>query len=232
MGLLQNSEIWPHVKIIASDVGKEALGKEAVLKPFLFVDKAIAKIMVEKGQIDQIPEPLEAYDFSVDEVVKDGDVIDLGAGVEWTVHSSPGHAPCQIALYEKSEQILVIGDSTGFYSPERKVWWPNYFLSLEAYCKSIQKLMSIPAKRIAWSHNGVVDDAKDYLRNALKATETWHLEMMEGVSKGEEPKAIAEDKAQWVDSFAHIMPIQIQKDMRELMIKRSRKDAEKPGLFI
>lgn len=223
---------WPHVKIIASAAAKETLGKDALFKQFLFVDNVIAKIMVEKGQIDQVPVPFDDYDFSVDEVVKEGDVIDLGSGIEWTVYDSPGHAPCQIALYEKSDQILVIGDSTGFYSPDRKVWWPNYFFSLEAYCKSIQKLMSIPAKRIALSHNGVVDAASEYLKNALKATQTWHLEMMERVSKGEEPKAIAEDKAQWVDSFAHIMPIQIQKDMCELMIKRSQKDAGKPDLFI
>jgi len=225
-------KIWPHVKIIASDIAKETLGKEALFKQFLFVDKAIAKIMVEKGEIEQIPVPLDKYDFSVDEVVKEGDVIDLGSGIEWTVHSAPGHAPCQIALYEKRDQILVIGDSTGFYSPEKNVWWPNYFVSLETYCKSIQKLMSIPAKRIALSHNGVVENASEYLKSALKATEKWHLEMMERVSKGEEPRAIAEDKAQWVDTFAHIMPIQIQEDMCELMIKRSRKDADKPGLFL
>ena len=55
--------------------------------------------------------------------------------------------------------------------------------------------------------------------------------MMERISRGEQPEAIAEDKAQWVDSFAHVMPIEIQKDMCQLMIKRSQKDADKPGLF-
>jgi hypothetical protein len=126
----------------------------------------------------------------------------------------------------------VIGDTTGFYSPERDIWWPNYFVSLETYCRTIQKLMSIPAKRVALSHNGVVDNASAYLKRALKATEKWHLEMMERVAKGEEPKAIAEDKSHWVDSFAGIMPIGLQKDMCELMIKRSQKDAQKPNLFV
>jgi glyoxylase-like metal-dependent hydrolase (beta-lactamase superfamily II) len=225
-------KMWPHIKIIASAIGKDSLASEGLLKQFLFIDKAIAKIMFKKGQIDTIPTPLEQYDFSVDQVVKEGEKIDLGAGIEWTVYSAPGHAPCQIALYEKKDQTLVIGDTTGFYSPERDVWWPNYFGSLETYCKSIQKLMSIPAKRVALSHNGVIDNASVYLRNALKATEKWHIEMMDRVAKGEQPKAIAEEKSHWVDSFAGIMPIELQRDMCELMIKRSQKDADKPGLFV
>lgn len=225
-------KIWPHVKLIASAIGKETLAKPELLKQFLFIDKAIAKIMMGKGQIDQIPAPLEEYDLSVDQVVQEGDTIDLGSGIEWTVYSIPGHAPCQIALREKKDETLVIGDSTGFYSPEKDIWWPNYFVSLETYCRSIQKLMSIPAKRVALSHNGVVENASVYLKNALKATEKWHLEMMERVAKGEEPKAIAEEKSHWVDSFAGIMPIALQKDMCELMIKRSQKDAQKPSLFV
>jgi glyoxylase-like metal-dependent hydrolase (beta-lactamase superfamily II) len=224
-------KLWPHIKIKASSVAKQILAREELIKQFLFVDKAAAKIMVDKGQLDRVPERLEQYDFSVDEVVGEGDIIDLGSGIEWTVHDVPGHAPCQIALHEKKEGTLVIGDATGFYSPQREVWWPNYFVSLEGYCRSIQKLMSIPAKRIALSHNGVVENPAGYLRKALQATEKWHLEMMERISRGEEPEAIAEDKAQWVDSFANILPIQIQKDMCLLMIKRSQKDADKPGLF-
>jgi 2-aminobenzoylacetyl-CoA thioesterase len=225
-------KLWPHVKIMCSAVGKDVLASEELVKQFQFVDKAIAKIMMQKGEIDKMPEPLEHPDFSVDAVVNEGDTIDLGAGVVWTVYSIPGHAPCQLAFYEKKDEMLVIGDSTGFYSPQRDVWWPNYFVSLEKYCKSIQKLMSIPAKRAALSHNGVIQNPADYLRRALKATEAWHLEMIERTKKGEKPEDIADEKSKWVDSFAGIMPIGIQKDMCALMIKRSLKDADKPGLFI
>lgn len=224
-------KLWPDVKIVSGAIAKDTLNNPELLKQFLFVDKAIAKIMVQKGEIESVPKPLESYDFSVDEVIGEGDTVDLGAGISWTVYAIPGHAPCQLALYEQKEQTLVIGDATGFYSPQKGVWWPNYFVSLEKYCKSIQRLMPITAKRIALSHNGVLENDPDYLRRALKATQTWHLEMIERTQKGEKPEDIAEDKAQWVDSFAGIMPIQIQKDMCVLMIKRSLKDADKPGLF-
>lgn len=224
-------KMWPEVKIAASAVAKETLSSPELLKQFLFVDKAIAKIMVKKGEIESVPEPLESYDFSVDEVIGEGDTIELGSDIAWKVYSIPGHAPCHIALYEQKEQTLVIGDATGFYSPQRGVWWPNYFVSLEKYCRSIQKLVSIPAKRLALSHNGVVENDPDYLRKALKAAQAWHLEMLQRTQQGEKPEEIAEDKAQWVDSFAGIMPIQIQKEMCVLMIKRSLKDADKAGLF-
>jgi 2-aminobenzoylacetyl-CoA thioesterase len=225
-------KLWPHIKIISSAVGKDILATDELQKALRFVEKAAAKIMVEKGEIDKIPEPLEHYDLSVDAVVNDGDTIDLGAGVVWTVYSIPGHSPCQIALYEKKEEMLVVGDATGYYSPQQIAWWPNYFSSLENYCKSIKKLMSIPAKRIALSHNGVVEKPAEFLQGALKATEAWHLEMLERIRKGENADDIANEKQKFVDSIAHIMPFSIQKDMCVLLIKRSLKEADKPGLFI
>ena len=81
---------------------------------------------------------LPALKGEVDLVVHEGDSIDLGSNVSYTFYDVPGHSPCHITLYNEREGMLVIGDTTGFYVPEKDVFWPNYFYSLEAYCNSIR----------------------------------------------------------------------------------------------
>src|SRR4030042_1576661 len=147
---------WPHVKLLASSVASETLRSKELLKEFLLVDLGIAQLMKAKGEIERFPAPLERYCFEADSTVKEGDRIDLGAGIVWEVHDTPGPSACHISLYEGKEETLLIGDATGFYVPEKDVFWPNYFQSLEMYCESLRKLASLPAKRGGLSHNGVI----------------------------------------------------------------------------
>ena len=171
------------------------------------MDDFIAKRMKVLKEIAELPPKLSHYIFKVDKIIEEGSNIDLGDGVNWTVHSTPGHSPCQMALYEAKEGTLVSGDASGLYYPEMNAFWPNYFLSLEQYCSSIRKLAAIPAKRCALSHYGVIHkEARDFFKQALKATEAYHLEMIERVNYGEDPKDVAREKAQWVESFVVHMP--------------------------
>ena len=43
---------------------------------FLIVDTGIAQLMRAKGEIDDLPPPLDDYTFQLDETVKEGDIID------------------------------------------------------------------------------------------------------------------------------------------------------------
>lgn len=224
--------LWPHLKVIASPVAAKILGKEETTKEFLWVDKKIAELMKAREEITELPPILEDYTFEVDTVVEEGGKIELGAGVVWTIYLSPGHSPCHIALYEEKEDTLVLGDTTGFYVPEKDVFWPNYFESLENYCNSIRKLSTLQAKRAALSHNCVIEDAVGkYLEKALKATETYHLDLMERINNGEEAEKIALERAQWVSSITDIQPFKVMHNMCKLLIRRSQEDAKKHNLF-
>ncbi len=155
---------WPHLKLLASPVASETLRSKELLKEFLLVDLSIAQLMQARGELKKLPAHLESYCFEPDSVVKGGDKIDLGAGRVWKVHDTPGHSTCHISLYEEKEDTLAIGDAAGFYVPEKDVFWPNYFQSLEIYCESIQKLSALPARRATLSHNGVIQgDVKSHL---------------------------------------------------------------------
>jgi 2-aminobenzoylacetyl-CoA thioesterase len=132
-------DIWPHLQVVGGDVAQKFLQKERFVRDFLPADKMIADLLLEKGDIEKPPQELQAYRFRVDTVIPDGGGIDLGDGIRWQVCHTPGHARCHICLFEEQEAGLAIGDMTGYFDPDLDVFWPNYSLSLEAYCRSIRR---------------------------------------------------------------------------------------------
>lgn len=184
--------LWPHLKTIGSPLAAKILSNGKLLNQFHGVDVSISKIMQSKEEIESLPDRLENYDFSVDIVAQEGDCFDLGNGIVWRVHAIPGHSACQIAYHEEREGTLTIGDATGFYNPEEKAFWPNYFDSLPGYVESIKKLAGLSANRVALSHNGVIEsDPREFFGKALKATGAYHQEMLARTAGGEDPQAIA-----------------------------------------
>jgi len=224
--------LWPHLQVVASEKAPKILGNEKTIEQFVSMDTAIAGIMAELGEISEVPETFAKYEFPVDRTVKEGDQIDLGAGVCWTAYTVPGHSPCHLAWREEKEEILAIGDTLGFYSPEKDTFWPNYFVSLALYCESIRKLGTLPAKYLALSHNGVIDgDTRAFLQKALSVTEAYHREMIDRTAKGEDPKEIAREKGDWVRTIADHMPYKVMAPMCGFLIKLSQAaEAENPDL--
>ncbi len=213
---------WPHIKLLASHIGKRTLAKTELFKQFHLVDLGIAQLMKAKSEIDALPDPTTHYTFSVDSGVQEGDKIDLGQGVVWHVYETPGHSPCHLSFLEEKEKVLVLGDSTGFYVPEKDAHWPNYFESLGKYCESIRKLGGLDAKLAVLSHNGAIrDNVRQYLEKSMEATEKYHKEIVERTSQGEPAEKIAMEKARFVDSLTDIQPFKIMYDLCEVMIKNS-----------
>ena len=214
---------WPHLKLLASPVASETLRSKDLLKEFLLVDLSIAQLMQARGELRKLPAHLESYSFEPDSVVKGGDKIELGAGIAWQVHDTPGHSACHISLYEERENFLAIGDAAGFYVPEKDVFWPNYFQSLEIYCESIRKLSDLPARRAALSHNGIIQgDVKGHLHKAMSATEDYHKELLQRLRMGEIAEKIALEKARFVSGLTDIQPFRVMYDLCKVMIKRSQ----------
>jgi len=223
-GIPHFKRIWPHIKLIASPNGEKILQKKELFHEYLLVDTGIAQLMKAKEEINNLPPPLKNYHFEVDKTVKEGEQIDLGNGVIWDVYETPGHSPCHISFFEEAEGTLIIGDSTGFYVPEKDAFWPNYFVSLEDYCNSIRKLATLPAKRAALSHNYVIkSNVATHLHKVMDATERYHHELLDRLAKGEPVEKIAMDKARFVDSITDIQPFKVIYDLCKLMISRSQK---------
>lgn len=230
-GIPRIKKLWPHVKIRAGETAAGFLEKDTFVKDFLPSDRIIAKILISRGDIDEMPaEPVE-YKFEVDEIVKEWERIDLGKGVIWTVFETPGHSPCHLSLLEDKEGTMVIGDMTGYYDPELGVFWPNYFSSLEQYCASIHKMMNLAANRILLSHNGVIEgNPRQYFEKALNATEVYHREMVDRVDSGEEKDRVCKEKTDWVVSLGALSSYKTINFLTKLLMNRSHKERGK-GIF-
>ena len=229
-------KLLPHLQIMGSPGAAKSLkrlseNKEA-LQEFIDTDHSISRIQLAKGTISEAPTDLDHYNFTVDHVLEEGERIKLSPKIVWSVYHTSGHSPCHIALNDENAGTLVIGDSTGFYVAEKDALWPNYFESLENYCHSIHKLSTLPADRIALSHNGVVKTgARAYFEKVMKVTEAYHMEMLERVANGENPDAIAMEKAKWVASLTDIQTFDVMYNMTKLLIKRSHSASKKQNLF-
>lgn len=222
---------WPHLKAIGSPLAAKILSNSKMLKQFKGMDGSISKIMHSKSEIDEMPEDLDDYNFQVDIVAQEKDRFDLGNGIAWTAHAVPGHAACQMAFFEEKERALAIGDATGFYNPEKDMFWPNYFESLSDYAGSIKKLAGFNAEYVALSHNGVIDgDATAFFKKALDSTAAYHKEMIARTAKGEAAEDIAMEKAKWVQSIADHMPFNVMTVLCQLLIKQSLKEDGKCDL--
>jgi glyoxylase-like metal-dependent hydrolase (beta-lactamase superfamily II) len=225
-------KIWPHVQIIASPVATTLLKSEELSKEFTRLDTIISEILLIKGEIEEWPPVIEYPVFNVDLVLKEGEKVDLGKGVTWTVYETPGHSPCHTSYYNHSQEILTLGDATGLYDPQKDLFWPNYFESLEAYCNSIRKLYTLHARYGVLSHNGVITgDIRNHLRKAMAATEKFHNGMLQRVSNGEDPKKVAYETAKWVYTFTNMQPFETIYGLSRLMIKRSQAVADIKDLF-
>ncbi len=214
---------WPHIKVVAGAAAARVLNTSEMYNEFLLVDLGIAQLMKAKGEIDGMPAIPENYRFEADLVVKEGDTIDLGNGVVWEMIDTPGHSVCHISAWEKKEGTLVVGDATGFYVPDRDVFWPNYFASLVDYLNSIRKLAAFPARRAALSHNGVIEgDVYRHFEKAMKATEKYHANIVSRLARGDSEESIALDQAQFVSTLTNIQPFKVMYDLCKIMIQRSR----------
>lgn len=223
---------WPHIKLLASPIGATTLKRTELFREFLLTDLGIAQLMKARSEIASLPDPVEEYTFNVDSTIAEGDRIELGEGIAWTVYETPGHSPCHISLFEEKEGILALGDSTGFCVPEKHAIWPNYFESLEKYCDSIRKLFALNARQAVLSHNGLIEgDVRSHLTKAMKATELYCQTIKERLDSGESTEEIAMDGARFVDSLTDIQPFKVMYDLCRLLIKKSLQNG-KPDHFV
>jgi glyoxylase-like metal-dependent hydrolase (beta-lactamase superfamily II) len=65
-----------------------------------------------------IPAP-DAVDLEggADRLLADGEMLDLSAGLSFTVFATPGHSPGMACLYEPERKLLIVSDAVEGYGP-------------------------------------------------------------------------------------------------------------------
>ena len=125
-----------------------------------------------------LPPPLAENRIAVDRVVREGDVI----AVDEPSWRGVGDARPQRLQHQPARcgrsGVLVISDATGYYLPESRTWWPNYFSGYAAYVASIERLaaldaeIALPEPQRRHGRRGRMSESTSH--GALAATRQYH----------------------------------------------------------
>lgn len=98
----------------------------------------------------------------VDLALQGGEVIDLGAGGQWTVLHVPGHSAGHLTLWDARRRWAIIGDAAldwGVPNDDGKIIAPPPYYDVDAYERTVLTLLSLKAERVFTSHYGILDRA-------------------------------------------------------------------------
>jgi len=220
-------EMFPDVAVTASAAAAKTLKIDKAIAFFCKMDGALTDALIETGMLDEKyrPEPVELTEIAVDQIVKQGDRIEL-AGFSFDVLETPGHSDCSLSFYDADRKILFISDATGYYMPKHECWWPNYFVDYGTYVDSMQRLAALETEILCLGHHAAItgaDDVQAYFRDAIAATEQLHREIVEEVNGGKTVREVAERLGTDVHEKLPLFPLDFYQKNCGLLVKASLK---------
>jgi glyoxylase-like metal-dependent hydrolase (beta-lactamase superfamily II) len=216
----------PAVSVMASQAAAQTLGNEKAVSFFCRMDDQLADVLTAAGAItaDQRRPAMDQPVIAVDRVLQAGDTISVDGDVAFRVLATPGHSDCSLSFHEPAAKLLIISDATGFYMPEHRWWWPNYFTDYGAYLDSIRRLAEVGAEVLCLSHNGAIrgaDDVADYLDGAIAATEAYHARIVDAARDGQSVREIAGTLGADVYEKTQLMPLEFFQKNCSILVKNS-----------
>jgi glyoxylase-like metal-dependent hydrolase (beta-lactamase superfamily II) len=151
----------PRIKVFINPAGLEYLTNpeiEAANRKKVMVPQMAARFGT------QLPVPTKNL-----EMLKDGDVLDIGDGEELKIMFTPAHQPSGYVILEKRNKGLFINDLVGNYFPDC-----NFNLILTPYRSDVirakedlKKFMAMNFKKLYLGHFGIADNPEEVYKSAL-----------------------------------------------------------------
>jgi glyoxylase-like metal-dependent hydrolase (beta-lactamase superfamily II) len=218
--------MFPGIAVLGSAAAARTLESPKAMGFFRQVDEALTGALLKAGRIreEHRPAPLPQDRIAIDRTIGEGDTVAVGANAAFQVLATPGHSECSLSFHEPKARILVISDATGYYMPDEKYWWPNYFTGYGAYLDSMRRLAGLGAEALAISHNAAVTGAADvaaYFAGALAATEAYHARIVAETKAGKAVREIAEELGAEVHARAGLLALEFFQKNCGVLVKQS-----------
>lgn len=171
---------FPHIQILASAYAEKIFAKEKAVNFIAFSNKYAIDSLGMQSEYEKLG--LQFDGIHVDRVVKEGDIIDLGDGVEVHFMEVPGHTQCSIALYVPKLKALFPSDAVPPPTDDAEtVFYPGPQYNLGMYKQSMERLASLEVEIFASEHYGVVTggEARQILQEGLRQTERFENTVIE-----------------------------------------------------
>lgn len=219
---------FPGVKVVAGAYASKIFAKPSALAVMAEMNDSVAKDYGIENYEDRLKE------LSVDQIVGEGDVIDLGS-VTLEVIEAPGHTKCSIAFYIPEEKMLISCETMGVYAGEDLVA-PCFLVGYEMSLGFIERAQTMDIEKILVPHYGVMiaDQCEAFLKNALRCNKSLYELIVEDAREG---KTIEEIIAHYQSVFYNdetkkIQPLQAfelnAKYLVPMVIKEARDNKALP----
>jgi glyoxylase-like metal-dependent hydrolase (beta-lactamase superfamily II) len=149
---------FPEIKVGGSETFARRLSQTKTGKSIGDLNRAL----VQKNNMDRAFIPGD-FDYSlliVEQILKDGDFVDLGGGVSLEVIATPGHTSDSLSFFLPHLEAVLAGDTLGIM-PGDDFWVaPQFLSSYENYLDSIERIRKRAPKIILLGHHSVVRQAE------------------------------------------------------------------------
>ena len=158
---------FPEIKIGGSETFARRLSQAKTGKTIGDLNRAL----VQKNHMDRafIPGDFDYSLLRVEQILKDGDFVDLGGGVSLEVISTPGHTSDGLSFFLPHLEAVLAGDALGIM-PGDDFWVAPQFLSgYEDYLDSIGRIRKRAPKTILLGHHSVVrqEESEKFFKTAV-----------------------------------------------------------------
>jgi glyoxylase-like metal-dependent hydrolase (beta-lactamase superfamily II) len=163
---------FPKAKVLVSEKDSKRLSIPSI------VEKLIEGGKQTFGDPSITMKPIKNFD-----IVKDGDSVDLGNGVEIQILETLGHSNDHLSFYEPENRFMFVGDAAGIHMPQTKTITPTAFppeFNLETFVATINKIESQKPETIGFAHFGA-KSARDVhlsLKDTVKAAYKWNNDII------------------------------------------------------
>lgn len=143
----------PELHIVASPAASNLLAQETYLRECYEQNVAVSRSLESPPAALELEEWLSA--FKVNQVISDGDVLDLGLDVTIRAVATPSYRPDSLAYYIRPDAALAVGEALGSYSSRNKAV-PCFSLGLTAYTELLDVVSSLELNMINLPYSGVI----------------------------------------------------------------------------
>ncbi|MEM2144954.1 MAG: MBL fold metallo-hydrolase [Candidatus Jordarchaeaceae archaeon] len=177
---------FPRARILVSEKASKRLSIPQIIEK-----------LVEGGKQTFGDSSIEMKPIKNFDIVKEGDSVDLGGGVEIQILETVGHSNDHISFYEPKSRFMFVGDAAGIHMPQTKTITPTAFppeFNLETFVVTINKIESYMPEMVGFAHFGAKSGRESYLslKETVKVTYQWKNDIIKSYKEQPDMKHVTE----------------------------------------
>lgn len=191
---------FPDMKICASERGRDIIQRPNAVKTIAMLSREAFTLIEAQspGLADEVPfEP-----FAVDEVLSEGDRIEIDREMTVQVLATPGHTWDALSYYIPEKKLLLAGEAGGIMDPTG-FFFTEFLVDYDSYLDSMERLAALEVDILSQSHHQVFtgEDARSFFPRSIKAAHRFkeRVETLLDRENGDIEKVASKIKAEEYD---------------------------------